>query len=513
MIYPQNLNSTQFGKVRPFSGFPVEVLPDFIKSVYLDVLSHTQAPDALIVSELLATISLSCQGSTNVRRPNGPEIACSAWFLMQANSGERKTAVENLVLSAIRELEEEWTKLYQQDLSDYEVEHLAWKTHEKGLLKAISKEAKNGKFNVNMSQELKEHKLIEPQKPRKRRLLYDDASPSAIKEGLSENGQSIGIFSDEAQSVFDGQAFRDMAMINTLWGGGTLTVDRTSSPSFVIRGARLTMSLMVQPVIMQKFIEKKGEEARGTGLFARFLICDPVSTQGFRQIDQFEKPSQNLSLFKSKIKSIINSGEKVSDSNEGKRVVLNLSAEAALHWVIVYNEIESEMGFGASMFEIKDYASKLAENILRVAALFHVIESREGEISLEILQRAIVICNWYKEEFKKMFVPIPKLPESKINAMLLEDWLGKYGFRINCQIVPKQTIRRFGPSKLRDRVKLDAAIDELETQGKIFRYLGDSNGNPVPSGRTEHVYFSNIFSEYMSRYNQNVLNSGKPFRY
>jgi putative DNA primase/helicase len=69
---------------------------------------------------------------------------------------------------------------------------------------------------------------------------------------------------------------------SVLWDGGSLTIDRRTSESFTVRGARLTVALQVQEPTLREFFTRSGALARGTGFLARFLVAWPESTQGIR---------------------------------------------------------------------------------------------------------------------------------------------------------------------------------------------------------------------------------------
>lgn len=448
--------------------FPIEAVPNCIKYAALDVCSNTQAPFPMIFSEFIAVSSLACQGVIGVRRPNGPELPCSMWVLSIAESGERKTSVASLITKPIQEVQAEYAKKYEHELPDYAVNRLAWDVEQKAILEAISKKAKKGDASDDLKKALRAHKLSEPKKPRHLKFIYEDATPEAIQFGLHENGLSAGIFSDEAGSIFDGQALRDFAMINTLWSGGSLTVDRRSSPSYVLQDARLTMSLMVQPSIMRKFFDRRGEEARGIGLLSRFLIAQPQSTQGTRYIDNRPQSWENLDIFHNRIKEILE--QSIADKNgvAPSRRVLEFSSEAAAHWRDAYNAIESEMNPGMDLFDVKDYAAKIAENIARMAALFHVIEGGQGDITLEAVSRANTVCKWYADEFKRLFAPAHQMPPEQIYANELEHWFVKIIQSHRQARYKKNDIRQFGPNSLRNKIRLDAAIECLAFQNKIF---------------------------------------------
>ncbi|MGV2861018.1 MULTISPECIES: DUF3987 domain-containing protein [unclassified Pseudomonas] len=111
-----------------------------------------------------------------------------------------------------------------------------------------------------------------------------------------------------------------------------------------------------------------------------------------------------------------------------------------------------------------DHASKLADNVARVAALFHFFEKRGGDIAMETLEAAIDVCFWYSDEFLRMFA---SLPQEEIDAHELDAWLQlrrEFGERF----VAKNAILQKGPGQLRKVKRLDQAIEVLSSQGKVL---------------------------------------------
>jgi hypothetical protein len=47
-------------------------------------------------------------------------------------------------------------------------------------------------------------------------------------------------------------------MLNVLWDGGEIDIDRRSKASYRLRDRRLTFGVMVQPEAMRAFIERAG---------------------------------------------------------------------------------------------------------------------------------------------------------------------------------------------------------------------------------------------------------------
>ncbi|WP_256857177.1 DUF3987 domain-containing protein [Burkholderia cenocepacia] len=60
-------------------------------------MEKIKAPDALIATSFLATMSIACQGLVDVKLPFGAVVPVSLNILIKAESGERKTATDKIV--------------------------------------------------------------------------------------------------------------------------------------------------------------------------------------------------------------------------------------------------------------------------------------------------------------------------------------------------------------------------------------------------------------------------------
>lgn len=256
-------------------------------------------------------------------------------------------------------------------------------------------------------------------------------------------------------------------MINCGWDGSGHSVDRRSSESFSVPNVRLTTSIMLQMVAFEKFLKSKGEEARGLGFLARQLICFPVSTQGYRFIGQDELPWDYVTKFKDRIAAIYNMHPILVD-NLNQRKVLEFSTEAKSIWLNFYNENEGLMQNGFWLCDVKDYASKVAENTARIAALFHFFQGAEGDISKDTMNNAIEVVRWFVVEFKRLFGSTPPIPQEQQDALLLENWLHHQAAIYNNNMFLKNKILQYGPNSLRNRERLNTALDYLAFNGRVL---------------------------------------------
>ncbi|MCX5920772.1 MAG: DUF3987 domain-containing protein, partial [Candidatus Melainabacteria bacterium] len=102
--------------------FPIEAMPNLLKEVIHAIQATTQAPLALCSQSVLAAASLVAQAYINVEVLGGGIKPCSLFCITIAESGERKTTVDNLALKAIK-THEEWLRLqYNLEFKNYNLE-------------------------------------------------------------------------------------------------------------------------------------------------------------------------------------------------------------------------------------------------------------------------------------------------------------------------------------------------------------------------------------------------------
>ena len=147
--------------------------------------------------------------------------------------------------------------------------------------------------------------------------------------------------------------------------------------------------------------------------------------------------------------------------------LLDLSSEAKSAWVAFHDAIESELCSGGQLYDIRDVASKVADNAARLAGLFQVFEDGTGgTMSSKSFQSASRIAAWHLNEARRFFGELA-LPEEIKNALLLNDWLLAYCRKEGVNTIPCRTVQQFGPNALRTKDKLNAALQELESQERL----------------------------------------------
>jgi len=103
---------------------------------------------------------------------------------------------------------------------------------------------------------------------------------------------------------------------------------------------------------------------------------------------------------------------------------------------------------------IKDFASKAAENVARLAALFHVFQGKEGVIDSETIEQAIQIIQWHLFEARRILSPQSQSPDQQDASRLLQ-WI----IEKKLTETTPQYLQQYSP--IRDKKRRDKAIDNL----------------------------------------------------
>lgn len=460
-------------KVDP-EPYPVDALPDTIRAAVEEVQGFTKAPVPLVASSALAALSLAIQAHADAKRAEKLTGPVSLFLLTIADSGERKSTCDGFFTKAIREYEETQVELAKPALKDHKAAIEAWEAKRAGIKEKIRQLAKENKPTADKEAALRDLEHDKPEPLRVPRLLYADATPEALAFGLAKNWPSGGVVSAEAGIVFGAHGMskdsvmRNLALLNVLWDGGHLTIDRRTAESFTVKGARLTVALQVQEATLRSFFDRSGGLARGTGFLARFLVAWPESTQGFRPFTEAPANWPALVAFSRRIAAILEQPAPVDEDGALSPPLLPLIAEAKAAWVAFHDAIESELANGGELHDVRDVASKTADNAARLAALFQVFEGAGGAIGAEAFESASRIAAWHLNEARRFFGELA-LPAELADAARLDSWLLNYCRRQKTHIVPRREVQRnVTPVHLRQKAVLEDALRELIEAGRVL---------------------------------------------
>lgn len=458
-------------KVAP-EPYPIDALPETIRAAVEEVAGFVKAPLPMVASSALAALSLATQAHIDVKRAERLHGPTGLFLLTIADSGERKSTCDGFFTSAIRQYQEEQAEAMKPAIKQHQADIAAWEAERDGIISAIKDAGKKGKPTDKLRDDLAELQRDKPEAPRVPRLLLGDETPENLAWGLAKHWPSAGVVSAEAGTVFGAHGMsgdsvmRNLALLNVLWDGGTHSVGRRTSESFTVKGARLTVALQIQEMTLRSFFDKSGGLARGTGFLARFLVAWPESTQGYRPFTEAPPNWPHLAAFHQRIAAILANPVPIDEEGALSPALMMLAPEAKAAWVAFHDAIEAELKTGGELYDVRDVASKSADNAARLAALFQIFEhGMGGAIGLDCFESASRIAAWHLSESRRFFGELA-LPAELADAARLDSWLVDYCRRERTHLVPIAKLQQFGPGGLRSKSAIETALRELEEAGR-----------------------------------------------
>lgn len=458
------------------SAYPTEALPAAIRCAVQDVVAFVQCPVALAACSALSAISAATQALADVERDAHLAGPSSLYFLAVAESGERKTKCDQCFFNPIREWQAEQPERFKLEIAKYVADLAAWEARCAGIKERIKRNAREKEPTDADKTELATVEQEKPAAMRVPRILHSDTTPEALAANLATGWPSGAVASSEAGIVFGGHGMqresimRNLALLNSLWDGVSQDVDRRGAGHFLLAGVRLSMGLAAQPDTVRAFIDASKGLARGTGFAARFLIAWPESTQGRRPY----RPAgswAHVEQFGTRLRELLRIDPPRTPQGALAPLALRFTPAAQRAWISFHDDVERELRPGGDMAEVRDVASKAADNAARLACLFHVFQhGPSGPIDDDCVRSAAQIVGWHLYEARR-FLGNVATPRELADARKLDAWLVNRCRRNGVTGFALRELQQLGPNSTRKKAALDAAVSELVEAGYVRRTL------------------------------------------
>lgn len=443
-------------------AYPVAALGPLQAAVEA-VRGFTQAPVAIPAASALAVASLAVQGFADVETLGG-FAPVSLYFLTIAQSGERKSSCDKPLLQGLREYEREQSEIYAAAFKTWANASELHDAKKKGALR----DAASASPDKRTAAEADLAALGDaPEGP----ILPDRTASEPTLEGLFRaflQGQpSLGLFSDEAGQFLGGHAMnadnrmKTLGGLNSLWDGSEIKRTRAGDGVFTLRGRRMALHLMAQPVVMHGFISDP--LASGLGFLPRCLICEPASSIGQRFSTSARRDDAALSIFAARLKSILSRTMPTWDDGRTlKPASLTLTPSARALLVAFSDTIEAAQAPRGALSHITGTASKVAEQAARIAGVLTLWADLEAhEVQPAVMADAITLAQFYLSEASRLASAATVSGEidraEALRKWLLEGWT-------ETEVLVRDVVR-LGPNPLRESPKARAALGILERHG------------------------------------------------
>ena len=355
--------------------FPLEALPDGLAQYVRQTAAAIDVSPDLPAMLALGTFAFAASRFFRVRVRSGHQEALCIWVLVVLSSGERKTATFKEMTQPLVEFEAKLREIQGPKIQQLKERRAIEDLKIKRLREQIAKAPKGQAETLqNELLQLVGHRTEVPEYPK---LWVSDVTPERVPGVLATQGGRIAVLDPEGGEVFDQLCGRYSAQGKSnldAWlkahDEESVRVDRVGRDPVDIDRPSLTAILTAQPIVVEEISVRP--ELRGRGFLARLALSFPSSRVGKRIIDVGSHKRISADLRKAYRQAVCNILEVTCTESDTPRV-LALSVPALQSWLEMANQVERAQADGGELAPIRDWASKLAGLVARIAGVLHVI--------------------------------------------------------------------------------------------------------------------------------------------
>jgi len=457
--------------IESLSEYPVEALGPKLGGVVRAISEGVQAPPVIAAHSVLSVSALVVQSLKNVSM-DGRIYPTSLNLLSIAESGDRKTGCDNVAMKPVKDWHRKAQKKYSDDLKDYQLKK---KGHQEEAKRIVSATKKSG---ADIAVSLGE--LDEPLAPIQPDIICQEPTLEGLQRSLKDGLPSQGLFNDEGGQFFGGYAMnpenctKSIAGLSKIWDGSPIVRTRAATgESFTMYDRRLTVHLMAQPIVTARILSNPLLQQQG--IMARFLVGVSQTLAGsrvYQSVDPYLMPP--VLEYYERISNLL--AVEMSTSEDGglelSVVVCDEGAKEA--WKAFYNEVELQQVVGGELELIRPVASKMAENVLRLAA---VISTYNGEpnITEETMNGALILGEYYLKQALRI-AQQADVTKDEQQCIKIVEWL-----KTQSMPVPIDDIQKYSPRPLGLRRSVSIVRDYMEIlvdRGLVGVCSFDTRNNP-----------------------------------
>ena len=465
----------------PAPRFPIEAFDcaPVMKAAAEAIEAKVRAPVAMCGNAVLAAASVCAQAHANVAMPYGATKPLSLFCVSVAETGERKTSVDEEALRPIREREAELRRDYATARREYQADLDSYTAHKAHLQQTHKKSRATLRLALG---ELGP----EPSPPLKPLVLVDNPTVEGLETYAAEGQPSFGLFTAEGGKLIGGHLFNDDnrmkagATLNLLWDGEPMPrLRRNSADKWP--GRRLAMHIMVQPEIAARLLSD--EILANLGTLARCLVVAPNSAAGSRLWRDIPNGTEAiLGVYNRALSELLRREPLRGDEpNELRPRSLPLCAAARAVWVAFHDEAERNIAPDAPWASIRGLGSKLPEHAARIAGVLTIATDPDaGEIEALAIEGGIAMARYYVDEALRLIDAGLSNPDLVLAEKLLA-WLHADPTRTATYPVE---IYQSGPNPIREKATAQRIVNILVDHGWLTPCLRTSSSAGASAGVT-----------------------------
>lgn len=453
----------------------MDAFPPKMRDMIYFISHQRQASLELSIANALGTVAVASMGQIEVEIPTGSTVASNIGLIACAESGERKSSVQEIFKRPCTIWETE------QMTADKNV-YLEQQANRKTLvreLKRIERQLQCEREETSRTALLDKANEIgmlldAPQTPGCSRIfMAHNLTGQAFIRTLHSNGGVGSIYTDEGD-LTDLLKNKGLAeMFRQGLSGGSISATRVNLDLHV-PVCRFSYVCTTQYTVLKNLGRLADQNEYGS--IARLWFILGPTVKGNRNKTQFNQPDKSSCgvQWDAQITSVLHRAKSLRANRTPW--LLQMDAKTQRHWESYCCDIDNRIASG-ELWSISPWASKAAGGVLRLAAILYFFDNPtldQKALGLDYLNSAITIYNWLIEHAKVAYLLMfPQVGQKEVYKLLRHIlWTG---------------LTRFSAGQLINRLKLNtektsdwyAGLQILVDLG----YMQNTELNPYGLGR------------------------------
>lgn len=436
---------------KKFVPFPVELLPEPLRSLAVEGAEAMQCDTVLIVLPMLATVGAAIGNARRLVLKGGWSASSCLWTMFIAESGSVKTPAFRLAKKPLEEIERNVNQRFDEEDRKYQAELLRFESAKKAFDKSKTGEPP-----------------FPPAPPIAERFIVKDTTLPALVEILRDNPRGLLVPTDELAGWFGSfnkydKGGGDAQQWLSIYSGESISVDRKGNrnQSNVMRPIKVyspfvSITGAIQPGL---WLSVLGAEQQASGMAARFMMAWPPRRA--KVWTDAEVSESTLIAYAELIQSLVNLESEVSEGGFYKPKHIGMDHQAKKLFKSFFNShnithLDRHNSLAAA-------SSKIEEIPARLALIIHNARLATGDINkdqidAETMRVSIAIANWFMAEADRIYGIMAGEAGSQRDRELV-DWIRVKGGSVTARDLAKSS------RKYSDATEAEQHLNSLAQMG------------------------------------------------
>lgn len=359
--------------------FPTQTLPAWLKNLVEELAQSTQTPPDLAAMLAIGACAVACAKKTAIVVRQGWVEPLNLYTVVVLAPGNRKSRVFADIEGPITEYEADAVRKARPAIAAAETSrdilHGRLQNAKTKAAKGLGSEADMCATEAeDLAKQSADFKVPCPP-----RLIADDITVERLSTILCEQEGRMAVMSAEG-GVFALMAGRyakngmpNFEVFLKGHSGDTVRVDRVNRPPEYVNTPAVTISLAIQPDVLEGL---KGEPGfQGRGLLGRFLYSMPTSAVGKRTLNAPPLSEATRHIYGRNIQRLLSMPFKRDEYEQIQSHLIKLSDGARMVINGFEALIEPRLAEAADLGHMVDWGGKLVGAVARIAGILHMAQN------------------------------------------------------------------------------------------------------------------------------------------